>query len=192
MSMLVTDLSRIYRHVGGRRARRILNCYLQPGFRAIKVYRFGHWLLGRSRFIRLSLWPVYLFLYHIMKKKWGIAIFPGAVVGSGFLIFHHGGIFVGPAVIGRNVTINHEVTIGEAGVGTHRGAPTIGDNVLISPGAKLAGKIKIGNNVRIGANAVVQRDVPDNALVQVQAMQIVTFPSFYSVPTGDVHSKSKD
>jgi serine O-acetyltransferase len=184
--MVITDLSRMYRHVGGSRSRRIFECYLLPGFQAVKIYRFGHWLRHQPTATRRLLWPLYSFLQYKMKKKWGIDISPDASIGHGFVIFHFGSVFVGPAVIGKNVTITHDVTIGLAGVGVHRGAPSIGDNVLISPGAKLAGKIKIGNNVRIGANVVVQRDIPNNALVQVQGMQIVTFPSFYGNTGNDL------
>jgi serine O-acetyltransferase len=176
--MLITDLSRIYRHVGGGRTRRIYRCYLQPGYRAVKIYRFGHWVLNQRTLVRRLFWPVYSFFQYRMKRKWGIEIYPGAEIGNGLLIFHYGGIFIGPVVMGKNATITQDVTIGMAGFGTNRGAPTIGDNILISPGAKLAGKIKIGNNVRIGSNVVVQHDIPDNALVQVRRSQIVIFASY--------------
>jgi len=107
-------------------------------------------------------------------------IAPGANIGKGLHIFHFGGIFVGEqVVIGENCYLSHDVRIGLAGEGRRRGAPTIGNNVYIAPGAKIAGRINIGNNVKIGANAVVTKDVPDNALVQVQSMQVVTFQGFY-------------
>lgn len=72
------------------------------------------------------------------------------------------------AVIGKNCTIYHQVTIGE----WKTGAPTIGDNVWIGPGAKIFGCIHIGNNVRIGANCVVSRDVPDNATVRTASSEM--------------------
>ena len=72
------------------------------------------------------------------------------------------GIVISPnAVIGKNCTIFHQVTIGEG----RDGAPTVGDNCFIGVGAKIIGKIKIGDNVRIGANCVVFEDVPDNCTV---------------------------
>ncbi len=85
-------------------------------------------------------------------------------------VFPHGiyGIFIsGGAVIGRNVVIYQQVTIGSNTLkgNPHFGSPTIGDNVLIGAGAKIIGKVSVGNNVRIGANAVVVRDVPDNCVV---------------------------
>lgn len=73
------------------------------------------------------------------------------------------------AVIGSNVEIFHQVTIGE-GKG---GAPTIGDNVLIGTGAKIIGNIKIGNNVKIGAGCVVARDIPDNCTVVLQPPRVI-------------------
>ena len=75
------------------------------------------------------------------------------------------GIIISPdAVIGKNCTIFHQVTIGNDYRDVHN-VPTIGDNVTIYPGAKIVGKLTIGNNVEIGANAVVTKDVPDNTLV---------------------------
>ena len=73
------------------------------------------------------------------------------------------------AIIGRNVTIFHQVTIGEG----NGGAPTIGDNVFIGAGAKIIGNITIGNNVKIGANCVVFMDVPDNCTVVLPKPRII-------------------
>lgn len=87
--------------------------------------------------------------------------------------FPHGlyGIIVSHnAHIGRNVTIFHQVTIGEG----KDGAPIIGDNCLIGAGAKIVGNIKIGNNVKIGANCIVVEDVPDNATVVLEKPRIIT------------------
>jgi len=88
-------------------------------------------------------------------------------IGPGLRIYHGDGIVIASgAVIGRGLTLEHQVTIGNR-IG-HEGelkCPTIGDNVFIGVGAKVLGDIRIGNNVRIGANAVVIHDVPDNATV---------------------------
>lgn len=73
------------------------------------------------------------------------------------------------AVIGKNVTIFHQVTIGQ-GKG---GAPTIGDNVYIGAGAKIIGKVTVGNNVKIGANCVVFMDIPDNCTVVLPKPRII-------------------
>ena len=101
-----------------------------------------------------------------VEHKYGIQISRHAKIGKGFYIGHYGTIVVsGKAVIGENVNISHGVTIGASNRGVNKGVPTIGNFVYIGPGAKIFGNIKIGNNVAIGANAVVTKDVPDNACV---------------------------
>jgi len=89
---------------------------------------------------------------------------------AGIPILPHGfhGVFISQnAVIGKNVTIFHQVTIGSIQTedSKHPGSPTIGNNVIIGVGAKILGGITIGNNVKIGANSVVVKDIPDNAVV---------------------------
>ncbi len=81
---------------------------------------------------------------------------------NGIIVSHN-------AVIGKNATIFHQVTIGEG----KNGAPIIGDNVLIGAGAKIIGNIKIGNNVRIGAGCVVFCDIPDNCTVVLEKPKII-------------------
>lgn len=101
-----------------------------------------------------------------MRSKWGIEIPRAANIGYGLYIGHNGGIVISSQVIiGKNLNISQGVTIGISGKGERRGVPIIGDNVYITPGAKIFGKITIGNNVSIGANAVVNKDVPDNSIV---------------------------
>jgi serine O-acetyltransferase len=67
-------------------------------------------------------------------------------------------------VLGNNCSISQNVTIGISGSGDKLGVPVIGDNVYIAPGARLFGKITVGNNVKIGANAVIYKNVPDNSI----------------------------
>ena len=88
-------------------------------------------------------------------------------IGPGLRIYHGDGIVIASgAVIGRGMTIEHQVTIGNRiGHEGELGCPTIGDHVFIGAGAKVLGAIRIGNNVRIGANAVVIHDVPNNSTV---------------------------
>jgi serine O-acetyltransferase len=106
--------------------------------------------------------------YLLLKKRirFGIDIYPRTRIGKGFYIGHFGTIIVSShAIIGDNCNISQGVTIGMAVRGDKKGVPEIGDRVYIGPGSKLIGKIKIGNDVAIGANAVVINDVPDNAVV---------------------------
>lgn len=183
--MLKQDLARSYSLTHGKVIRRVVECYRSPGVHAVAVFRFGQWILSQPLALRILLKPAYAYLNHRTKAKWGIMLAPGATIGKGLHIFHFGGIFVGEQVIiGENCSLSHDVTIGLAGEGKRRGAPTIGNNVYIAPGAKIAGRVHIGNNVKIGANAVVSKDVPDNALVQVQSMQVVSFQGFYGESSG--------
>lgn len=99
----------------------------------------------------------------ILRYLFGLEISPNMRCGGG-VILAHGGlgcVFHPKAVIGNNVKILQNVTIGgRSGSG---GLPQIGDNVIIGCGAAILGKVRIGNNAKIGANAVVLSDVPDNA-----------------------------
>jgi serine O-acetyltransferase len=101
-----------------------------------------------------------------LKYKLGISIPYYTQIGHGFYIGHFGGIVVnGNSVIGRNCNISQGVTLGYANRGRNRGYPVLGNNVYIGPGAKIVGAVRIGNNVAIGANCVVTKDVPDGAVV---------------------------
>lgn len=110
-----------------------------------------------------------------MQRHYGIQIPSETRIGKGFYIGHYGTIVVnGAAVIGDNVNISHGVTIGQANRGRHKGVAIIGNGVYIGPGVKIVGKVIIGNNVAIGANAVVTSDVPDNACVAGVPAKIIS------------------
>ena len=94
---------------------------------------------------------------HRLSTRLGLTV-PRNVFGPGLCIVHHGTVVVShKAKVGENCRIHPSTCIGE-----YNGAPVIGDNVYIGPGAKIFGPVTIGNNVAIGANAVVNRDIPDN------------------------------
>jgi len=98
--------------------------------------------------------------------KFGIQIPFATQIGRGFYIGHFSCIVVSPeTIIGKNVNISQGVTIGKKDSGIRKGAAIINDEVYIGPGAKLIGRVVIGKNVAIGANAVVTKDVPENAVV---------------------------
>ena len=158
----------------GHEFRRSIRTLISPGFQAIVIYRFGHWLMQQPLVIRLLLKPVFALLFLRMRARWGIELNADARIGKGFVIHHYGGIFVGAdVVIGENVALSPGVVLGLAGRGIRRGMPTIGDDVVISPGANISGKVRVGDHARIGANAVVSRDIPEYGLVQVQLMPVV-------------------
>ena len=135
-----------------------------PGLRYTYWMRFCNALYGKRMWLPLYALALNRFIHY--KYKYGISIPFNTQIGKGFYIGHFGCIVVNEAaVIGKNVNISQGVTIGAVNRGKNAGVPIIGDGVYIGPGAKIIGAIRIGNNVAIGANAVVTHDVPDNAVV---------------------------
>lgn len=115
-----------------------------------------------NRFYKMKLFFLARLISQLGRFFTGIEIHPGAKIGRGLFIDHGMGVVIGEtAEVGDNVTIYHGVTLG--GTGKHKGKrhPTVGDNVIIGCGAKILGPIYIGNNAKIGANAVVLKDVPE-------------------------------
>ncbi len=141
------------------------------GFWALVVYRFGRWRYGiRSPWLRKPLSVLYRVAYKLVQILTGIELPCEAVIGRNFVIDHFGGIVIsGYARFGDNCRIRNGVVVGLSRV-EDPVAPVIGHNVDIGTGAKLLGRITIGDNVLIGANAVVVRDVPaDHIAVGVPA-----------------------
>jgi len=139
-----------------------------PGLWILFWYRLGRSLRRISREWRICKpgLTVYEFFYFVLRVLTGIDIPLEAVIGEGLYIGHYGGIIVHPdSHLGKNCNISQGVTIGEAGRGSRRGIPRIGERVYIGPGAKIFGAITIGDDVAIGANAVVNSSVPDGAVV---------------------------
>ncbi len=165
-SVLQADIARTYQLAAGGRLQRIIQCARSPGVHTVIVFRYGQWARQRLLVFRIALDPVYFLLNLLIKILWGIELPRGARVGPGLYIGHFGGITISPAaIIGLNCSVSQGTTIGISGTGDRQGVPTIGDDVFIAPGARLFGKINVGNNVKIGANAVIYRDIPDNAVV---------------------------
>jgi serine O-acetyltransferase len=138
-----------------------------PGLWVILWYRFGRSLkrIFHPIIFRPLLWS-YEFFYFFLRLFTGIDVPLECEIGEGFYIGHYGGIIVHPRVrIGQNCNLSQGVTIGEGGRGADRGVPIIGDRVYIGPGAKIFGAIKIGDNVAIGANAVVNKNAPGTAVI---------------------------
>jgi serine O-acetyltransferase len=134
--------------------------FAYPGVHAIWGHRISHWLWNRGA--RLAA-RVFAEFNRILT---GVEIHPGAVLGSGLFIDHATGVVIGEtAEVGDDVTIYHGVTLGGSGNDTGKRHPTIGDRVTIGAGAKVLGPIKIGDDSRIGANAVVVKEVPSSAVV---------------------------
>lgn len=135
------------------------------GFWAMLVYRFGRWRYGiRPRLLRLPFSLLYKVLYKWVQVVAGIELPCEVKLGRNFVIDHFGGIVVsGYAAFGDNCRIRNGVVVGLSR-SDDPCAPVIGNNVDIGAGAKVLGRIRVGDNVIIGANAVVIRDVPDNSI----------------------------
>jgi serine O-acetyltransferase len=106
---------------------------------------------------------LYRLTFFILSTLYGISLNPISKIGPGFYIGHYGGIFI-RGEFGAYCSISQGVTFGSKGAGKSSGWPIVGDYVYVGAGAKVIGAISIGNNVIIGANAVVVKDVPDNSL----------------------------
>jgi serine O-acetyltransferase len=131
-----------------------------PGLHAIWGHRIAHWLwIHNFRFLgRL--------LSQLMRSLTGIEIHPGATIGARFFIDHGMGIVIGEtAEVGVDVTLYHGVTLGGTSLNKGKRHPTIGDRVVVGAGAKILGAIVVGDDSRVGANAVVVKDVPSNSVV---------------------------
>jgi serine O-acetyltransferase len=129
------------------------------------VYRFGRWRYGiRQRWLRVPFSFAYKFLQKLAEIVTGIELPCEATLGRRFRIDHFGGIIIsGDATFGDDCVIRNGVTVGLRNTG-QRGSPVIGNRVDVGAGAKILGAIHIGDDVAIGANAVVLCDVPANSI----------------------------
>lgn len=139
---------------------------LAQGFWALQIYRFGHARLGYSaRIIRIPWYIVHLLLNKISEVFFGISIGAPARIGRRLNIEHFGNIVIhGGVVIGDDCMIRQGVTIGNRHLDKPLEAPVLGNRVIVGAGAKILGNIRVGDDVAIGANAVVLIDVPANSI----------------------------
>lgn len=167
-------------------------CY--PGFHAIVFHSIAHplWMRGWRVLAR--------FISQVGRFMTGIEIHPGATIGRHFFVDHGMGVVVGEtAVIGNNVTLYHGVTLGGVspsvdsdGQRGQKRHPTLDDNVIVGSGAQVLGPITVGHGARVGANAVVTKDVPCCVtVVGIPAKvvsKVLTEESFepYGTPMGDL------
>lgn len=170
----------------------VVLCY--PGFHAIVFHRIAHPLWNRGWKV-LARW-----ISQVGRFMTGIEIHPGARIGRNFFVDHGMGVVVGEtSVIGDNVTLYHGVTLGGVAPSVDSDSqrdqkrhPTLGDNVIVGSGAQVLGPITVGHGARIGANAVVTKDVECCVtMVGIPAKQVskvVAEESFepYGTPMGDV------
>lgn len=137
-----------------------MEVFLYPSFKAILHYRVAHKLFLRKHYF-LARW-----ISQRAVRKTGIEIHPGATIGKGLFIDHGSGVIIGEtAELGDNITLYQGVTLGGTGKEQGKRHPTLGDNVMVSAGAKVLGSFKIGENSKIGAGSVVLKEVPSNCTV---------------------------
>lgn len=136
----------------------VLFCY--PGLQALISHRIAH---------KLAYWKVPFiprFISYLTRIITGIEIHPKAQIGNRFFIDHGEGVVIGETtIIGDDVLIYQQVTLGGTGNEHGKRHPTIGNNVIIGAGAKILGNITIGDNTRVGAGSVVVEDVPEHCTV---------------------------
>ncbi|MGI5879616.1 MAG: serine O-acetyltransferase [Syntrophomonadaceae bacterium] len=136
----------------------VIFCY--PGFHAVINHRIAHFCY------RHKLYFIARFISHISRFLTGIEIHPAAKIGRGFFIDHGSGVVIGEtAEIGDNVTIYQGVTLGGTGKAKGKRHPTIGNNVVISAGAKVLGSFTVGDYAKIGGGSVVLKAVPPHSTV---------------------------
>jgi len=140
--------------------RSALEVFLYPSFRVMRSYRRAHRLYAGGHYFLARL------ISQRAARATGIEIHPGAQIGKGFFIDHGTGVVIGETtVIGDNVTLYQGVTLGGTGKEHGKRHPTLGNNVMVSAGAKVLGSFTIGDNSKIGAGSVVLEEVPENSTV---------------------------
>ena len=158
---------------------------LYPGVHALALHRVAHWLFGGELYFLARM------VNHLSRALTAIDIHPGATIGRRFFIDHGFTVIGETALIGDDVTIYQNVTLGgtnpSTGVGGKR-HPTLEDGVVIGSGAQVLGPITVGKGGRVGANAVVTKDVlPDTTVVGIPARPVPVDAVHYSpgfVPYG--------
>lgn len=137
-----------------------MEVFLYPSFKVMMHYRVAHRLYEKGHYF----WARWVSQRAV--RKTGIEIHPGAKIGKGLFIDHGNGVIIGETtVIGDNVTLYQGVTLGGTGKEHGKRHPTVGNNVMISAGAKVLGSFTIGDNSKIGAGSVVLSEVPPGSTV---------------------------
>ena len=145
----------------------IILCY--PGVHALFLHRISHFLAE----LEIPILP--RFIAYISRILTGIEIHPKAKIGKNLFIDHGHGVVIGETVeIGNNVTIYQGVTLGGRSVSQGKRHPTICDNVIIGAGAKILGPIVIGSGSKIGAGAIIVKDLSDNKIMIAETAKEAT------------------
>ncbi|SEM73605.1 serine O-acetyltransferase [Sphingomonas gellani] len=162
-TLLAEDL---FRYSGRVSAAQALKHYLfTPGFK-YTVWMRSTGYLKTGKVTKMALYPLFKLILLRLRYKYGLAIPENTVIGGGLFINRFGGIYIhNDAIIGRNCNITPGVLLGQINRGSKAGAPTLGDRVFLGSGAKVVGRVTVGDDAAIGVNALVTSDVPPNAVM---------------------------
>jgi serine O-acetyltransferase len=148
--------------------------YEHPGLNAVVVYRFGQWTLYGCKIpvVKQLLGLLYFYLFGYVRTRLQIELPRTTAIDAGLRIDHFGSLIVNCQLIaGKNLTLTHGVVIGQ----TDTGIPCFGDGVTIGVGAKIIGGLTLGDNVQVGAGAVVTKSFPDNAIIAGVPARLLRF-----------------
>jgi serine O-acetyltransferase len=156
----------LYRYAGSTGAKAFLRHFLfTPGYKYTVWMRSAGYLKVRKS-TRYTLYPFFKWMLLRCRYKYGIAIAENTVIGPGLFINRFGGIYLNAdAIVGSNVNFTHGIMLGQHNRGPMMGSPVVGDRVFLASGSKVIGRVRVGNDAVVGANAVVTKDVPDMAVV---------------------------
>lgn len=156
--VLRRDMCRYTNNPAGFLVKSIKNLYSHPAFAGVVFYRIGRWLwLRRSNPAFRVAYMLTRLIYPLVRWHSGVELQARTQIGPGLCLMHFGPIVIHPDVVaGEDLTILPGVTIGE----DNRGTPVIGDRVAVGAGVLIIGRVSVGNDVNIGAGAVVVKDLP--------------------------------
>ena len=162
--------------------------FSRPGFRALVVYRFGNWRMHLKKPWRAGFTLLYRSMYRFVRNHYGVEIPYSAKIGRRVIFEHQGDIVIhGCAVIGDDCVIRQGVTLGNRYMHAPFEAPVLGQRVNVGAGAKLLGKIQVGDDATIGANSVVLKDIPAGSTAVGIPARLLEEPN---VPRNNVEESS--
>lgn len=147
-----------------------------PGFQAVAVHRLGTWGHGQPPPVRQLVRLLYKVLNNLLiRNVYGIELYDTTVVGRRLLIGHHAGVVLGAEVIGDDVLVRQQVTLGATG--DHGSGPVIGNRVELGAGAAVIGPVSVGDGAKIGPGAVVMVDVPAGGFAAAPTARVLRLPA---------------
>jgi serine O-acetyltransferase len=152
--------------------------WTRPGFRAMFMYRLGVWRMGvRPRLLRAPLSLLYRAMHRYVRNRYGIELHYTTRIGRRLQVAHQGAIVIHEhATIGDDCTVRQGVTIGAAAEYDPTTAPVLGNGVDVGAGAKIVGKVVVGDRVRIGPNAVVMTSIPADSTAFAAPARVIQMP----------------